>query len=123
MLYHSTRNGTVTVDSAQAVLSGLAPDGGLYVPQHFPDFDAQKCLSLDTMGMAAMIIGALLPHIPDMDTLVHRAYTGKFQTAELTPTVDTGEFTVLDLFRGPTSAFKDVALCLLPQLLTAAKTL
>ena len=36
MFYHSTRNGAVTVDSAQAVLSGLAPDGGLYVPESFP---------------------------------------------------------------------------------------
>lgn len=121
MLYHSTRNGLQTVDSAQAVLSGLAPDGGLYVPKEIPAFDAEKCLNLDTMGMASMIIGTLLPDIPNMDTLVSRAYTGKFQTAELTPTVDTGKFTVLELFRGPTSAFKDVALCMLPQLLTAAK--
>ena len=42
MLYHSTRNGSVKVDSAQAVLSGLAPDGGLYVPENFPAFDAEK---------------------------------------------------------------------------------
>ena len=121
MLYHSTRCADAKVDSAQAVLSGLAPDGGLFVPEKFPDFDAAECLKKDTMGMAAMIIGAMLPDIPDMETLVSKAYTGKFQTAELTPTVDTGKFTVLELFRGPTSAFKDVALCMLPQLLTAAK--
>ena len=120
MLYHSTRCAAEVVDSAQAVLSGLAPDGGLYVPQQFPAFDAAQCLKKDTMGMAAMIIGAMLPDIPNMEQLVSRAYTGKFQTAELTPTVDTGKFTVLELFRGPTSAFKDVALCMLPQLLTAA---
>ena len=121
MLYHSTRCADAKVDSAQAVLSGLAPDGGLFVPDKFPNFDAAECLKKDTMGMAAMIIGAMLPDIPDMETLVSKAYTGKFQTAELTPTVDTGKFTVLELFRGPTSAFKDVALCMLPQLLTAAK--
>ena len=121
MLYHSTRNAAVTVDSAQAVLSGLAPDGGLYVPQSLPQLDVQACLQSDTMTMATKIIGALLPDIPDMEQLVQRAYTGKFQTAELTPTVDTGKFTVLELFRGPTSAFKDVALCMLPQLLSAAK--
>ena len=121
MLYHSTRCSAEVVDSAQAVLSGLAPDGGLYVPQNFPAFDATECLKKDTMGMAAMIIGAMLPDIPNMDMLVSRAYTGKFQSEELTPTVDTGKFTVLELFRGPTSAFKDVALCMLPQLLTAAK--
>ena len=121
MLYHSTRCADKKVDSAQAVLSGLAPDGGLFVPERFPNFDSAACLKQDTMGMAAMIIGAMLPDIPGMETLVSKAYTGKFQTAELTPTVDTGKFTVLELFRGPTSAFKDVALCMLPQLLTAAK--
>ena len=68
-----------------------------------------------------MILSALLPDIPNMDTLVKNAYTGKFESEELTPTVPVGDFHVLELFRGPTSAFKDVALCMLPQLLTAAK--
>jgi len=121
MLYHSTRNHLKTVDSAQAVLSGLAPDGGLYVPEKLPAIDVAACLQEDTMQMATRIIGALLPDIPNMEKLVKQAYIGKFQTEELTPTVDTGKFTVLELFRGPTSAFKDVALCMLPQLLTAAK--
>lgn len=121
MLYHSTRNNTQSVDSAQAVLNGLAPDGGLYVPAELPKIDVAACLQESTMEMATRILGAMLPHIPNMETLVERAYKGKFQTEELTPTVDTGKFTVLELFRGPTSAFKDVALCMLPQLLTAAK--
>ena len=121
MLYHSTRCATETVDSAQAVLSGLAPDGGLYVPAALPQLDVNACLQDSTMGMAAHIIGAMLPDLPDMEGLVRKAYTGKFETEELTPTVDTGKFTVLELFRGPTSAFKDVALCMLPQLLTAAR--
>ncbi len=122
MLYHSTRSQNHTADSAQAVLNGLAPDGGLYVPASLPKLDVESCLKGDTMAMAAQIIGAFLPDIPEMDTLVKRAYTGKFETNELTPTVDTGKFTVLELFRGPTSAFKDVALCMLPQLLTKAKS-
>ncbi len=122
MLYHSTRNKEFIVDSAQAVLSGLAPDGGLYVPSALPALDVEDCLKADTFTMATKIIGAMLPDIPNMEQLVNRAYKGKFQTDELTPTVDTGKFTVLELFRGPTSAFKDVALCMLPQLLTAAKT-
>jgi threonine synthase len=121
MQYHSTRSKSSAVDSAQAVLSGLAPDGGLYVPAQLPEFDAAACLNKDTKAMAVQIMSALLPDIPDMERLVSRAYTGKFQSEELTPTVDTGTFTVLELFRGPTSAFKDVALCMLPQLLTAAK--
>ncbi len=121
MLYHSTRNKEKTVDSAQAVLNGLAPDGGLYVPEKLPQVDVQKILAMDTYGMAAAIIGAMLPDIPDMETLVERAYRGKFTAEDLTPTVQAGDFSVLELFHGPTSAFKDVALCMLPQLLTAAK--
>jgi len=121
MLYHSTRSKNERIDSAQAVLNGLAPDGGLYVPEQLPKLDVAACLQSSTMEMAARIIGALLPAIPEMQTLVRKAYTGKFETEELTPTVDTGKFTVLELFRGPTSAFKDVALCMLPQLLTGAR--
>ena len=52
MQYHSTRNHQTTVDSAQAVLSGLAPDGGLYVPAKLPPFDVQACLASSTMDMA-----------------------------------------------------------------------
>ena len=48
MLYHSTRNEKITVDSAQAVLNGLAPDGGLYVPQAVPQLDVAKVLAMDT---------------------------------------------------------------------------
>lgn len=122
MLYHSTRSSAETVDSAQAVLSGLATDGGLYMPVALPKFDADLCLTKDTQGMATQILTALLPEIPNMAKLVDRAYTGEFETPDLTPTVRVGDFTVLELFRGPTSAFKDVALRMLPQLLTAAKT-
>ena len=121
MLYHSTRNAEATVDSACAVLEGIAPDGGLYMPDHLPDFDWQHCLTLSSQGMASMILSTLLPDIPNMPELVKNAYTGKFETEDLTPTVSVGGFHVLELFRGPTSAFKDVALSMLPQLLTAAK--
>ena len=121
MLYHSTRSNKSFVDSAHDVLTGLAPDGGLYMPQQLPDFDWQHCLTLSAQGMSAAILSALLPDIPDMNTLVERAYTGKLQTEDLTPTVRAGDFHVLELFRGPTSAFKDVALSMLPQLLTASR--
>ena len=122
MLYHSTRSNTPLVDSAQAVLDGLAPDGGLYMPQQLPAFDWKACLQGSSQEMSTMILSALLPEIPEMPTLVQKAYTGKFETEDLTPTVPVGDFGVLELFRGPTSAFKDVALSMLPQLLTAAKT-
>ena len=122
MLYHSTRSDKCTVDSAQAVLEGLAPDGGLYMPMALPAFDWKACLQGDSLSMATDILSALLPDIPHMEELVKKAYTGKFETGDLTPTVKVGNFTVLELFWGPTSAFKDVALSMLPQLLTAAKT-
>ena len=121
MDYISSRGQSPAVDSAQAVLSGLAPDGGLYMPRAIPAFDWQHCLTLSAKQMSAAILSALLPDIPNMEALVKRAYTGKFETEDLTPTVPVGDFQVLELFRGPTSAFKDVALSMLPQLLTAAK--
>ena len=121
MLYISTRGASAAVDSAQAVLEGLAPDGGLYMPEQLPQFDWVKCLKGTSQEMATDILSALLPDIPNMPRLVANAYTGKFETEDLTPTVSVGDFSVLELFRGPTSAFKDVALSMLPQLLTAAK--
>ena len=122
MNYHSTRNQREIIDSAQAVLNGLAPDGGLYVPQTLPKVDVQAILKMDVYAMAGAIIGSFLPDIPNMEQLVEKAYRGKFTAPDLTPTVQAGDLTVLELFHGPTSAFKDVALCMLPQLLTAAKT-
>ena len=121
MNYHSTRCSFDLVDSAQAVLSGLAPDGGLYMPEYIPHLDWHKTLEGDSLSMAADILSALLPEIPNMPELVKNAYVGQFETADLTPTAAVGNFTVLELFRGPTSAFKDVALRMLPQLLTASK--
>ena len=121
MYYHSTRSHQPCVDSAQAVLDGLAPDGGLYMPESLPPFDWKACLQGTSLQMSTAILSALLPDIPQMEELVRRAYTGKFETEDVTPTVKVGNFTLLELFRGPTSAFKDVALSMLPQLLTAAK--
>lgn len=121
MEYISTRGRSPAVDSAQAVLDGLATDGGLYLPAHLPEFDWQGCLACSPREMSARILTALLPDIPNIPELVDSAYLGKFSTEELTPTLPVGDFTVLELFHGPTSAFKDVALCLLPRLLTAAR--
>ena len=70
MLYHSTRSKNHTADSAQAVLNGLAPDGGLYVPAQLPKLDVSACLQEDTKTMATRIIGAMLPDIPEMERLV-----------------------------------------------------
>lgn len=123
-IYQSTRSALLTASPAQAVMEGIAPDGGLYTLPSFADtgFDYQAALSLDTLDMGAMIMTALLPDftLDEMTALVRAAYRNKFETADLTPTVTVGEDAVLELFRGPTSAFKDVALSLLPHLMRAS---
>ncbi len=121
MKYQSTRNRALTASPAEAVLAGIAPDGGLYMPEAIPSMDWQALLQEDTLTMSARILSALLPDYPDMDALVHRGYAGKFETEELTPVVPVGGRYVLELFRGPTSAFKDVALSLLPLLISEAR--
>ena len=123
MLYHSTRDLRLTAPSTRAVLEGIAPDGGLYIcdPARL-GFDWQGALRLDTLSMAAKILSALLPDFPDMEDLVRKSYDGKFPTADLTPLVPVGDKYVLELYHGPTSAFKDVALSVLPRLIgTAAR--
>ena len=121
MIYQSTRNENLTATSTQAVLQGLAPDGGLYIRKELGGFDWRGVLALDTLGMAERILAFLLPDFEDMGALVRRAYAGKFETEDLTPLAAVGGRYVLELFRGPTSAFKDVALSMLPQLITAAR--
>ena len=122
MDYQSTR-GAIFADEAEAILRGIAADGGLFVDPTLGErpFDWRRCLGLPALGMQSMILSYLLPGIPDMDALVKRAYAGKFETDELTPLVGVGGDYVLELFRGPTAAFKDVALSMLPQLVAAAK--
>ena len=121
MFYVSTRGGTMPVLSTKAVLDGIAPDGGLYMPEAMPQLDWKAVLDLPVLEMAEKILGCFLPDFNDMKGIVSRAYTGKFETEDLTPVVPVGENYVLELFRGPTSAFKDVALSALPQLMVAAR--
>ena len=73
MQYHSTRGNAPAVDSAQAVLTGLASDGGLYLPEQIPVFDWKTCVCSDTFSMATQILSAFLPDIPDMENLVRLA--------------------------------------------------
>ena len=123
MIYQSTRDHRLAASSTRAVLDGIAPDGGLYILDDLAslDFDWRGVLEKDTMEMSAQILSALLPEFQDMSALVQRGYEGKFETDELTPLAEVGDRYVLELFRGPTSAFKDVALSLLPRLITAAR--
>lgn len=121
MYYQSTRS-KIKASDVEAVLKGIADDGGLFVmsEESCRGFDWKGCLKLSSLGMAERILSALLPGFENMEELVNDAYSGKFETDDLTPLVPVGDKYVLELFRGPTSAFKDVALSMLPQLITAA---
>lgn len=124
MEYQSTRSARYRASGMEAVLNGIAPDGGLYIAPAMLgalNFDWRGCLKKSSLGMAEMILSFLLPEYGNMGELVSRAYAGKFESDELTPLVSVGDSYVLELFRGPTSAFKDVALSMLPQLMSAAR--
>ena len=125
MRYNSTRNHSLTASPAEAVLRGIAPDGGLYLcdPAALP-LDPAEMLQKDFTEMAEAVLGRLLPdYSPEMLRPMIKAAYGKFDTPEVTPLIRAGEYHVLELFHGPTCAFKDVALSLLPYLITGAKEL
>lgn len=122
MNYKSTRS-DIYVSDLQAVLQGLAPDGGLFVDPTLSErrFDWKNCLALNELGMMRMILHHLLPGFDDMGALVEKAYAGKFENGRISPVVRCGEDYVMELYHGPTSAFKDVALSMLPRLITKAR--
>ena len=122
MIYRSSRNDSLTATPSDAIVRGLAPDGGLYTPDKIPCIDWRALRSLDYTHMAAKVISALLPDFPEEELLklVSDAYRGKFGREDITPSVEVGDDILLELFHGPTSAFKDVALCLLPYLMRSA---
>ncbi len=125
MLYQSTRGKSEQVPAAKAILRGIAPDGGLYMPQSLSDIDFcwERTLKMSTLEIAEYVLSALFTDFTaeEMHGIVERAYRGKFETDDLTPTEKVGDKYILELFRGPTSAFKDVALSVLPQLITASR--
>ena len=106
------------------MLQGIAPDGGLYICDPAAlHFDWRAALEKDTLSMAADILHALLPDFENMEQLVRDSYAGKFPTSDLTPLTPVADKYVLELYHGPTSAFKDVALSVLPRLIVAAAIL
>lgn len=127
--YHSTRSRAVSCTAKEAIRTGIAPDGGLFVS------DALGSEKLDVTGLAEQsyadiansVLQLLLPDYTadEIAACVHEAYDGTFASAEVIPLVplvgheaDEGRQPfVLELFHGPTSAFKDVALQMLPRLM------
>ncbi len=110
---------------SQAILRGLAEDGGLYVPdaKALSKLPVEAMLSLDYHQMAAKILHMMLPGFEEekLLSLTHEAYDGKFASESITPLSKAGKTYVLELYHGPTCAFKDVALCMLPLLMQEAK--
>ena len=125
--YISTRNSKEKVTAPQAILNGQAPDGGLYVPENLDALrlgDYRDVTSKDFKGMAKIIWSKFFPDYGEdvISDLVEKSYNGKFSSEKITPlsVVDDDNF-VLELYHGPTSAFKDVALSALPNLMTKAR--
>ncbi|MBQ5342387.1 MAG: threonine synthase [Oscillospiraceae bacterium] len=122
MEYQSTRS-SIKASPAEAVLKGLAPDGGLFVYPYIRelDFDWRSCVGKDFRAQSAMILSALLPGLGDESDIVERSYRDKFENDDIAPAVKVGEMYVTELYHGPTSAFKDVALSVLPRLINCGK--
>lgn len=119
MKYVSTRGQAPAVSSLQALLNGLAPDGGLYVPEGAL---APLAPAADYRGTMLALLARFFPEIPDQTRQAAVASSlARFRSAEVAPLVEAAEGVhFLELFHGPTYAFKDVALTLLPHLLHAA---
>ena len=120
MRYLSTRGGTETVEFCEAVAQGLAPDGGLYLPETFPDLsplvDAWSGLSYPQLCHAFFQHFATDLPDSDLEGAIYSAYAG-FSHEETAPLVRLNDqWQVLELFHGPTLAFKDFALQLLGNL-------
>lgn len=127
MNYISTRGGGCPVSAARAIIKGLATDGGLFVPQAIPSIDKdfiQSLLNLSYQERAKKILSLYLTDFTaqEINSCVENAYGhNKFDTDKVVPTVQIeGNHYLLELWHGPTSAFKDMALQLLPQFISTS---
>ena len=127
MDYVSTRNRERKVSAAYAIANGIAPDGGLYCPTSFPaltEADWKTLAESDYKGRSALILGKFLTDFTaeELADFAAKAYADeKFGGADTAPVVKLSEGkNLLELWHGPTCAFKDMALQMLPHLLTAS---
>ena len=124
MIYHSTRSLENGVNAREALLKGLCDDGGLYVSDELltcvltPDM----LKGLTYRETALRVFSVLLSDFTKTELAegIERAYADNFASVAVTPVTRVGDEFLLELHHGPTSAFKDVALCMLPQLMSAA---
>ncbi|MES9904741.1 MAG: threonine synthase [Sedimenticola sp.] len=121
MRYLSTRGGVEPVSFSQAVMMGLATDGGLLLPESIPQIDEATLARWAGLSFNELAVEVMLPYVDgDIDRealadLIARSYA-VFANDEVTPLVEAGDLKILELFHGPTAAFKDVALQFLGNL-------
>lgn len=124
--YVSTRGDKEKVTASQAILRGIAPDGGLYVPETFPKLDKSltELKGLNYREIAYEVMKLFLTDFTEeeLKACIDSAYDSKFDTEEIVPMKEADGLIYLELFHGPTLAFKDMALSILPYLMvTSAK--
>ena len=124
ILYRSTRGNAETVTASQAILKGLADDGGLFVPERIPalDVDVDTLAGMTYQEVAYEVMSRFLTDFTEeeLKTCIARAYDEKFDTDEIAPLHKADGAYFLELFHGATIAFKDMALSILPHLMTTA---
>ena len=121
MNYVSTRGKVSPVGFADAVMMGLATDGGLLVPAIVPQVDGETLRAWSRLSFQDLALEIMTPYVGEaiprevLRGLIARSYAG-FAHPEVTPVIETGGLKILELFHGPTAAFKDVALQFLGNL-------
>ena len=124
LLYGSTRGGETGVTASQAVLKGLANDGGLYVPERIPTLDVtmDELAGMTYQETAYAVMKQFLTDYTEEELkyCISHAYDEKFDTEEIAPLAKADGMYFLELFHGKTIAFKDMALSILPYLMTTA---
>ena len=124
VLYSSTRGALDQIKASEAILRGLAPDGGLYVPDHIPHLEKtlREIAQLDYRETAYEVMKLLLTDYTEEELkyCISHAYDSKFDTDEIAPISEAGGAYYLELYHGATIAFKDMALSILPYLMTTA---
>ncbi len=124
LLYKSTRNAEETVTASQAILKGLADDGGLFIPISIPELQTglSELKDMSYQEVAYEVMKEFLTDFTEeeLKQCISRAYDEKFDTEDIAPIVKVEDTYYLELFHGSTIAFKDMALSILPHLLTTA---
>lgn len=124
LMYASTRDANVKVTASQAVLKGLSDDGGLFVPDRIPllDVSLKDLAGMSYQETAYAVMKQFLTDFTEeeLKDCINKAYDSKFDTAEIAPVVQADGIYFLELFHGATIAFKDMALSILPHLLTTS---